>query len=137
MALSWGISHPYLLVLVVAKGEVRPHEFARLLESIDRANARPYRKIIDVTGLTSMFTADMLRNFASTIRRREDEHVVGPIAIVAGSPEVHDQATQFAKQAQGSRLIRVFQQQSGARRWLDGFYTHEGLNRLGRIGAPT
>ncbi len=132
MSLSWSISHPYRLVLVVAKGDFQPHEFVRLLEGIDTAKASSYRKIIDVTGLTTRFTADMIRSFASMVRQREDERNVGPIAIVARSSQSHSQATLFAKQARGSRLIHVFHEQHEARRWLDGFYAYEGLRRISR-----
>jgi hypothetical protein len=135
MTLAWCISHPSRLVLVVAKGDFQPHESARLLRGIDRAKASPYRKIVDVTGLTSRFTADVLRSFASTVRHREEERHVGPIAIVAGSPQSYRQATKLAKQARGSRLIQVFQQQSEARCWLDGFYAHEHLRRVSEPGA--
>ncbi len=135
MSLSWCISHPSRLVLVVAKGEFQPHEFGRLLESIDAAKASPYRKIIDVTGLTTKFTADVLGAFASTVRQREEGRKVGPVAIVAGSRQSHAQATQFAEQARLSRLIHVFQQQSEARRWLDRFYAPEDLRRVSEPGA--
>jgi len=135
MSLTWCISHPSHLVLVVAKGEFQPHEFGRLLEGIDAAKASPYRKIVDVTGITTKLTADMIRSFASMVRQREDERNVGPIAIVAGSPQSHAQATQFAKQARLSRLIHVFQQQSEARQWLDRFYAHEHLRRVSEPGA--
>jgi hypothetical protein len=125
MPLSWYISHPRRLILVAAKGDIRPHDFARLFESIDAAKANPYRKVFDVTGLTTEFTPDMIGMFALWVRQREAERKVGPIAIVAGSPQTHDQATQFAKQARGIRLIQVFQQRQEARRWLDELSNHE------------
>ena len=135
MSLSWYISHPRRLMLVVAKGDIQPHDFARLFESIDAAKASPYRKIFDVTGLTTEFTPDMIGIFASWVRQREAEREVGPIAIVAGSPQTHDHATQFAKQARGSRLIQVFQQRQEARRWLEGFYVQGELR--GNSGPET
>jgi hypothetical protein len=129
MSLSWYISHPRRLILVAAKGDVRPHDFARLFESIDAAKASPYRKVFDVTGLTTEFTPDMIGIFALWVRQREAEHKVGPIAIVAGSPRTHDQATHFAKQARGARLIQVFQQRQEAHQWLDGLLADEDLGR--------
>ena len=120
MSLSWNISHPCRLILVAAKGDIQPRDFARLFESIDAARASPYHKIFDVTGLTTEFTPDMIGMFALWVRQREAERKVGPIAIVAGSPRTHDQAIHFAAQARGARLIQVFQQQQEARRWLDG-----------------
>jgi hypothetical protein len=130
MSLSWYTSHPCRLILVVAKGDIQPRDFARLFESIDAAKASPHRKVIDVTGLTTEFTPDMIGTFASWVRQREAERKVGPTAIVAGSSRTHDQATHFAKQARGLRLIQVFRQRQEARRWLDGFSAHEDLRRI-------
>ena len=129
MPLSWYISHPCRMILVAATGDIQPRDFARLFESIDAAKASPYRKIFDVTGLTTEFAPDMIALFALWVRQREAERKVGPIAIVAGSPQTHDQATHFAKQARGLRLIQVFQQRQAARRRLDEAYANEDFCR--------
>ncbi len=134
MPLSWCISHPYRLVLVVAKGDFQAHEFFPLLAGIDRAKASSYRMIVDVTGLTGRSTAEVIQGFAAMVRQGEGERNVGPIAIVAASPHTRRQAIQFANQARSLRLIQVFQQQYEARRWLDGFYAHEGLRRISDLG---
>ena len=119
MSLSWCISHPSRLVIAVAKGELDPQDMMEFLVRIDVANARPYRKMIDVTGVTDLFSADKIRSFAQLIRQREDESEVGPIGVVAGSPDAHRQAVLFAKQAQRFRPIKVFHEQHDARKWLD------------------
>jgi hypothetical protein len=129
MPLSWYISHPCRLILVAAKGDIQPRDFSRLFESIDAAKASPYRKIFDVTGLTTEFTPDMIALFALWVRQREAGRKVGPIAIVAGSPQTRDQATHFAKQARALRLIQVFQHREAARRWLNELYADEDLCR--------
>jgi hypothetical protein len=103
------------------------------MQRIDAANARPYAKMFDVTGLTAKFTADKIRAFAKAIRRREEESEVGPIAVVAGSPDTHRQAILFAKEAQGLRPIKVFHEQHDARRWLNASCRSE---RLGPVGLP-
>ena len=117
--MSWCISHPSRLVIAVAKGELDPQDMMEFVNCIDATNARPYRKMVDVTGVTALFSADKIRRFAELIRRREDESEVGPIGVVAGSPDVHRQAVLFAKQAQRYRPIRVFHEQHDARKWLD------------------
>jgi hypothetical protein len=117
--MSWCISHPSRLVIAVAKGELDPQDMMEFVNRVDAANARPYRKMVDVTGVTALFSADKIRRFARLIRRREDESEVGPIGVVAGSPDVHRQAVLFAKQAQRYRPIRVFHEQHDARKWLD------------------
>ena len=117
--MSWCISHPSRLVIAVAKGEFDRQDMMEFVLRIDAANARPYRKMIDVTGVTSVFSADRIRRFAALIRQREDESAVGPIGVVAGSPDAHRQATLFAKQARWHRPIKVFHEQHDARKWLD------------------
>ena len=119
MPLSWSISHPIRLVIAVAKGEFDPQDMVEFVLRVDAANARPYRKMIDVTGVTTRFSADSIRRFARVIRQREEESEVGPIGVVAGSPNVHRQAVLFAKQAPRYRPIRVFHEQHDARKWLD------------------
>jgi hypothetical protein len=125
--MSWCISHPSRLVLAVAKGELDPYDMVEFVVRIDAAHARPYRKMIDVTGVTARFSADKIRRFADLIRGREDGGEVGPIGVVAGSPEAHRQAVLFAKQAQRHRPIKVFHEQHDARRWLDA---------VGDVGMP-
>jgi len=110
---------------------------AALLSGIDAAKASSYRKIIDLTGLTARFAGSVIRNFAMTVRQRESQRTVGPIAIVAPSTLVHGQATLFAKEATVERLIRVFHEQDDARRWLDGFYAFESVRRLSASPAPS
>jgi len=119
MPLFWSISHPSRLVIAVAKGDLEPKDMMDFVQSVDGASARSYRKMIDVTGVTARFSAEKIRRFAQLIRRREDESEVGPIGVVAGSPDVHRQAILFAKQAQLHRPIRVFHEQHDARKWLD------------------
>ena len=131
MSLSWCVSHPSRLVLVIAKGEFEQREFTDLLRNIDKAKASAYRKLVDITGLTGRFPAVAIREFARTVRQRERERTVGPIAIVAGSTLAHAHASQFSSQAQGERLIMIFHEQHEARRWLDSFYAFEGTRRLG------
>ncbi len=119
MPLSWCISHPIRLVIAVAKGEFDPQDMVEFVLCVDAANARPYRKMIDVTGVTTRFSADGIRRFARVIRQREKESEVGPIGVVAGSPDAHRQAILFAAQAQRHRPIKVFHEQHDARKWLD------------------
>jgi hypothetical protein len=119
MPLSWCISHPCRLVIAVAKGELEPHDMMEFIVAIDAANARSYRKMVDVTGVTMKVSADSIRRLAGLMLRREQESEVGPIGVVAGSPAVHRQAVLFARQAQRYRLIRIFHEQHDARKWLD------------------
>jgi hypothetical protein len=131
MPVSWSISHPSRLVLVLARGEFRPADLMRLLASIDAAKASSYRKLIDVSRLTGKVPLGVLRELARVVRLRENERTVGPIAIVAGTSGATRQANLFADEARAERLIEIFADQEAARRWLNSFYTYEGELRLG------
>ena len=131
MPLSWSISHPSRLVIAVAKGDLESKDMLDFVLSVDGASARSYRKMIDVTGVTARFSAEKIRRFAELIRRREDESEVGPIGVVAGSPDVHRQAVLFAKQAQRHRPIKVFHEQHDARKWLDALTGHGPSRKAG------
>jgi hypothetical protein len=90
--------------------------------------------MIDVTGVTTRFSADRIRRFARVIRQREEESQVGPIGVVAGSLDAHRQAILFAKQAQRHRPIKVFHEQHDARKWLDALV---GEDQSRPIGGPS
>lgn len=130
MALSWSISHPSRLVLVLARADFQSADLMRLLAAIDTAKASSYRKLIDISRLTDSMSPTVLREFAQIVRHRERERTVGPIAIVADSASVTRLANRFADAARGERLIEVFGDQAAARRWLNSFYAYEGDARL-------
>jgi hypothetical protein len=120
----------YLTSLSLGRGRVSLAELLRLLESIDAADASSYRKIIDISRLARGVPKEVMKEVASLVRQREITRSVGPIAIVAGSASTHRQATWFANQAQGERLIRIFPDQHEAYKWLDSFHAFEGEPRL-------
>jgi hypothetical protein len=130
MAVSWSISHPSRLVLVLAKGEFHSADLMRLLIAIDAARASSYRKLIDISQLADSMSPTVLREFARIVRHRERERTVGPIAIVASTASVSRLANRFADDARGERLIEVFADQPAARRWLNSFYAYESDARL-------
>ena len=119
MSIEWTISRGTRLVLAVVKGEMQPQRVHDFLVAVDQAGARPYRKIIDITGLATRFDAAAINSFAGIIREREAASAVGPIAIVASHGPAAEQARAFAERAQLVRPIRVFAEQHEARRWLD------------------
>ncbi len=131
MPMSWCISHPSRLVIAVAKGRLEPRDMMDFVAGIDAAGARPYRKMVDVTGVTALFSADEIRRFALLIRRREEESDVGPIGVVAGSPEVHRHAVLFTRHARRDRQIEVFHEQHDARKWLDAVAAADGAQTAG------
>jgi hypothetical protein len=132
MPLQWSVSHPSRLVLIVAKGEVQAQEMVELLAGLDRDKARPYRKICDISGLESRFSDDQIHALASAVRSREEATEVGPIAVVANTPEVARMAQLFIEAAEMERPIQLFDEQHLARRWLDRI---DAVLKLTKTGA--
>jgi hypothetical protein len=132
MPLQWSVSHPSRLVLIVAKGEVQAQEMVELLAGLDRDKARPYRKICDISGLESRFPDDQIHALASAVRSREEATEVGPIAVVANTPEVARMAQLFIEAAEMERPIQLFDEQHLARRWLDRI---DAVLKLTKTGA--
>ena len=131
MPLQWSVSHPSRLVLVVAKGEVLANEMAELLTGLDREKARPYRKMVDVSGLESAFTNDQIHALAAAVRSREEATEVGPIAIVATKGPALRMARLFVDAAQMERPMQVFEELHLARRWLDSVDAVLKLSKAG------
>ena len=132
MPLQWSVSHSSRLVLIVAKGEVQAQEMVELLAGLDRDKARPYRKICDISGLESRFSDDQVHALAAAVRSREQATEVGPIAVVANTPEVARMAQLFIEAAEMERPIQLFDEQHLARRWLDRI---DAVLKLTRTGA--
>jgi len=130
MPLVWSISHPTRFMQVVVRGAVNGPRLTDLLQTIDRAKAGGYRKIIDVRFPGAART---MRALAAAVR--EDTAEEGPIAIVSRSATARMEGQQIADRAEGSRLIKVFSDGDEARRWLNGFYAFEKDKRL-RAAPP-
>lgn len=130
MPLAWSISHPSRFVRVVGKGQVTLSELMHLLKSIDAAGASSYRAAVDLSCLTDGLPAAAQKGFASLVRHRGSTRTVGPLAIIVGSALAHRRAARFAEQAQGNRLIQVFDDQIQAHKWLNSFYAFERAARV-------
>src|SRR4051812_23088518 len=121
--MTWSISHPLCLIIIVAKHELRLDAFLKLLQSIDIAKASGYRKIVDISAMADSVPIRTVREIARIVRRRERGLAVGPIAVVAEGDAGLRASEAFAEAAKGQRLIKVFDSRRSARRWLDSFYS--------------
>jgi hypothetical protein len=119
MPILCSVSHGKRPVLAVAKGKLLASDLVGFLFDLDREKAGGYRKLFDITGITSLLTDERIETFAEIIRERELGSPGGAIALVAGNPILARKARLFAEKAQGLRPIRVFAGQHDARHWLD------------------
>ena len=119
MPIQCSISHGKRLVLAIATDKLLASDLVGFLFDLDREKAREYRKMFDITGVTSSLSDERIETFAEIIRERAQDSPSGPLAIVAGTPALARKARLFAEKAQGRRPIRVFTEQHDARHWLD------------------
>ena len=119
MPIQCAVSHGKRLVVAIAKDKLLASDLVGFLFDLDREKAGAYRKIFDLSGVTSLLSDERIETFAEIIRERELSSPAGPLALVAGDPILARKAGLFAQKAQGLRPIRVFAEQHDARRWLD------------------
>lgn len=119
MPIQCTVSHGTRLVLAIAKDKLLASDLVGFLFDLDREKAQAYRKLFDITGVTSLLSDERIEAFAQIVLEREQSAPAGPLAIVAASAALARKATLFAEKAQGVCPIRVFAEQHDARRWLD------------------
>lgn len=119
MSIEWTIEHSSRLVVAVCKGEVSRTEIEEYLDKVVVSDVLPCAKIFDTTGATLALDDEDMMIFGARIRAYDGISNMGPLAIVASSPESHDRARQFAALGGANRPIRIFSTVGSARRWLE------------------
>ena len=119
MSIEWTINHADRLVVAVCKGTVSRLEIEDYLDKVVVAGGLPYRKLFNTTDATlALDDADMMA-LGARIRAYDGISEMGPLAIVAATPESKDQARLFAALGRADRPIMIFSTTQAARRWLD------------------
>jgi hypothetical protein len=119
MPIHWTISRPNKLIVAVCKDAVTRTDIEDYLDAVVVADALAYRKIFDLTrGQVDLPDDDMMA-LGARIRAYATISAIGPLAIVAGTPESHERAQLFAALADAQRPIRIFTELHEARQWLD------------------
>jgi hypothetical protein len=122
MPLHWTISHPNRLVIAIVKGQCHRADIEDYFAGLEADRAHGYRKIFDVTQAEPLLLSPLdVSMLANQVKRTAEREPLGPIAIVAVTPENHALARLFASEAVAKRPISVFKELHDARRWLDSF----------------
>jgi hypothetical protein len=115
MPIHWTISHPNRLVVAVSKGPLTRQDIEDYLDGVVVADGLLYRKIFDMTqGEPAISDDDMMG-----IRAYATMGAMGPLAIVASTPESRERALMLEALADARRPIRIFKELHTARQWLD------------------
>lgn len=119
MAVTWQISHAERLVTALCSGSVVLSDVERYLDDVIVSNALPYAKIFDAGEASwALSDNDMLALGARIRAYPALSPVFGPLAIVAASDKLHEQAQMFAALAQVDRPLKIFRAAEAARKWL-------------------
>jgi hypothetical protein len=119
MPIHWTISKPTKLVVAVCKDAVTRQDIEGYLDALVVADVLGYRKIFDLTQAQVDLPDDDMMALGARIRAYAATGSMGPLAIVASTPESHERAHLFATLADARRPIRIFTELHEARQWLD------------------
>jgi hypothetical protein len=119
MPIHWTISKPTKLIVAVCKDAVTRLDIEGYLDAVFVADVLSYRKIFDMTQGTVDLPDDDMMALGARIRAYATTGTLGPLAIVASTPESHERAHLFATLADARRPLRIFTQLHKARQWLD------------------
>jgi hypothetical protein len=119
MPIHWTISKPTRLVVAVCKGPLTRKDIEGYLDAVVVADVMAYRKLFDMTQAEpALSDADMME-LGARIRAYATTGQLGPLAIVARTPDSFERAHLFAALAEARRPIKIFQELHQARQWLD------------------
>ena len=119
MPIQWTISHPHRLVVAVCKDAVSRTDIEGYLDSVVVSDTLPYRKIFDMTHADMVLSDDDMMALGARIRAYAGLANLGPLAIVASSPQSYERARLFAALADARRPLKIFSELHAARQWLD------------------
>jgi hypothetical protein len=122
MPIHWTISKPTKLVVAVCKGPLTRKDIEGYLDGVVVADALSYRKIFDTTQAEATpagLSDDDMMALGARIRAYATTGDMGPLAIVASTPESYERAHLYAALSEARRPVKIFRELHEARQWLD------------------
>jgi hypothetical protein len=121
MPIHWTISKPTTLVVAVCKDTLTRQDIEAYLDAVVIADCLAYRKVFDITKAEPALSDDDMMALGARIRAYTTLGTMGPLAIVASTPQSFERAHLFATLADAERPIRIFHELHEARQWLDAY----------------
>lgn len=118
MPLEWTISHADRTVEAVAIGHVSLQEIERYLDDVMVSDALPYRKLFDASQAVSAPVDGEMMLLGARLSAYASLGPLGPLAIVAPTTAIRQQAELFAALAPADRPLKIFKAVDAARKWL-------------------
>jgi hypothetical protein len=126
MPLYWTIDSREQLVNAVTEGEVTLEDALGFLRAVAGADAISYRKLFDGRAGTSSMSAQELLVVSAEIRALHGRGKVGALAIVSCPEQTEPYARVLGALAMADRPMKLFDNLSRARHWLDEQATPAG-----------
>jgi len=119
MPIQWTISHPNRLVVAVCRDMVTRTDIEDYLDNVVVTETLSYRKIFDMTNAVMSLDDDDMMALGARSRAYAGTANMGPLALVASTPESYERARLFAVLADARRPLEIFRELHTARQWLD------------------
>jgi hypothetical protein len=119
MPIQWTISHTHRLVVAVCRDVVGRTDIEDYLDNVVVTDTLPYRKIFDMTNAVMSLSDDDMMALGARIRAYAGLANMGPLALVASTPQSYERAELFAVLADARRPLKIFSELHVARQWLD------------------
>ena len=122
MPVRWQIDHATWTVVVAAEGALGLRDLEELLDGMERVGTLSYRKLVDMTRISTALGNEDLLALRDRITREGDLSPRGPAAIVAAANEHCEQARLFRAmmaKAVAHERVRVFRDLEAAYDWLN------------------
>lgn len=119
MPLHWIIDSRAELVTAVAEGEVTLADTMAFLRTLAGAKVVGYRKLFDGRAGTYAMTEQELLVITAEVRSHHDMGKVGALAIVAYPEQTEPFARVLGALALADRPMRLFDNPTRARNWLE------------------
>lgn len=119
MAIKWTVSHPDRLITAVGEIPVKPTEIAHCNDEVVKAGLGRYRKLFDLTRLTTSLSRTDTRLAGARMMQHAYGHAFGPIAMVVSNEVAAESAGIFQAVSGADRHVQIFRDPYVARVWLD------------------
>jgi hypothetical protein len=118
MPISWGVDHAARLVLATGRGDLSKADIEKYLDRLAAAATLSYSKVFHMDDCHFVLTDDDHAAVGAKLRSYEDIGPMGPVAVIAVSDELYEQARLFDAMVIADRPLRIFRDAGAAYDWL-------------------
>jgi hypothetical protein len=121
MPIRWTISHDKRLVTAAAEGPVTLRDIEAYFDAVVVANAQPYAKLFDGTGMVVLLNDDDVMAVGARMSAyvHDQGQPGGPAAFVVTDGSARDFIERYLNLMPSPRSARIFETVDKALRWLD------------------